>query len=238
MRPHSRLLPPPLWLPTPMWLPTASCKSLASKNWNFPSFITLTNQIRLRHVSANAPPIFFHAGGESRKWRNSKARDSKDSVWTWLLGPPELFCFSPCCYVNIAPSGPNAVSSVVTSCGRKPVTLGTIGQSSVLASSIPGSIQPLITALQTLTKNQQSSQVTKSVKSFNVNVKLINPDKKSMYATYVLREVGSFNISTPLQLRQQILKQFGDKLVSSKLDFPVGYMKAGSKLWIHSDDDI
>ena len=50
--------------------------------------------------------------------------------------------------------------------------------------------------------------------------------------------VGSSNISTPQQLRQQILKQSGEKLVSSKLDFPVGYMKAGSKVWICSDADI
>ena len=59
-----------------------------------------------------------------------------------------------------------------------------------------------------------------------------------MKLTFSIIMVGSSNISTPQQLRQQILKQFGEKLVSSKLDFPVGYMKAGSKVWICSDADI
>lgn len=76
------------------------------------------------------------------------------------------------------------------------------------------------------------------MKAFSLNIKLINPDKKSVFETYVLREVGSFNAATPIQLRQQILKQFGDKLASSKLDFPVGYFRSGCKLWIRSDDDI
>ena len=69
-------------------------------------------------------------------------------------------------------------------------------------------------------------------------IKLINPDKKSIFETYVLREVGAFNISTPLQLKEHIFKQFGDQLVSSRLDFPVGYIKAGSKVWIRTDADI
>ena len=135
--------------------------------------------------------------------------------------------------VSLAPSCSSSTSTVSSIVSGGSIT----GQPNVVAA-IPNinNLQPIITALQTLTNNRTSQ--AQSLKKFNVNTKIINPDKKSIYETYVLRMVGSSNISTPQQLRQQILKQFGEKLVSSKLDFPVGYMKAGSKVWICSDADI
>ena len=145
-----------------------------------------------------------------------------------------------------ASSGPNVVSSVAAS-QSKTVTVGVVGQPatqpsvkpSVLLSSLPSNLQPIITAVvQSLKKNQHppsTTQPEKPVKKYNLNVKIINPLKKSSFETYILRQVGPFNISTPLQLKQQILKQFGDKLVSSKLDFPIGYTKS---VWIRSDADI
>ena len=53
------------------------------------------------------------------------------------------------------------------------------------------------------------------MKKYNLNVKIINPLKKSSFVTYLHFTTG-WSL-TPLQLKQQILKQFGDKLVSSKL---------------------
>lgn len=87
-----------------------------------------------------------------------------------------------------------------------------LGQPGIV-QTVPGNLQPIITALQALTKKQQSPKVAVQAVAFSLNIKLINPDKKSVFETYVLREVGSFNAATPIQLRQQILKQFGDKLV-------------------------
>ena len=55
-------------------------------------------------------------------------------------------------------------------------------------------------------------------------VKVINPDKKKEFSTYVLRDVTKDKISTPQKLRKELKNQFGDTLISSKLDFPVGYM--------------
>ena len=147
--------------------------------------------------------------------------------------------------VSIAP-GPNCVanSSIVASGGKaKPLSVGVVPPPGVKVQQLqPGNLQPIITALQTLTQNQQRQQqpvqVVKTPKTFNVNVKLINPSKKSLFETYVLRGVGSCNVITPMHLKQQILEQFGSKLVSHRLDFPIGYTKLGSKLWIRTDADV
>ena len=34
------------------------------------------------------------------------------------------------------------------------------------------------------------------------------------------------------------MKQFGSELVPDNLDFPVGYMKGGSKVWIRTASDV
>jgi len=39
-------------------------------------------------------------------------------------------------------------------------------------------------------------------------------------------------------LRKELNKQFGDKLISSKADFPVGYVKSGAKVSIRSSADL
>ena len=67
---------------------------------------------------------------------------------------------------------------------------------------------------------------------------MINPDKKSEFSTYVLRDVTRERMNTPENLRKQLYKQFGDKLISSKLDFPVGYMKSGAKVSIRASADL
>ena len=139
--------------------------------------------------------------------------------------------------VNIAPSGLNTPSTVAAS--RKSVAVGPVGQSGVLATAIPnaGALQPLLAALQGITNTQQQRQA-QAVKLFNVNVKVINPEKKSNFETYVLRAVGPTNVFTVLQLKQQILKQFGPVIVPLALDYPVGYTKGGgSKVWIRTDAD-
>ena len=46
-------------------------------------------------------------------------------------------------------------------------------------------------------------------------VKVINPDKKKEFNTYVLRDVTKDKISTPQKLRKELKNQFGDTLISS-----------------------
>ena len=86
------------------------------------------------------------------------------------------------------------------------------------------------TALQALVKAQQSKTVplqpkpqgsspcgvsissvppSKQAKPITLNVKVINPDKRSESQTFVLRNVTSSAVSTPTQLKEEILKQFG-----------------------------
>ena len=43
---------------------------------------------------------------------------------------------------------------------------------------------------------------------------------------------------TPLQLRKEILKEFGEDLVSPDCNFSVGYIKGSTKLSIRLCDDI
>ena len=70
-----------------------------------------------------------------------------------------------------------------------------------------------------------------------MNIKVINPDKKSESQTFVLRNISGA-VSTLPQLREEILKQFGPELVPDDLDFPVGYTKGGNKVWIRTATDV
>ena len=67
---------------------------------------------------------------------------------------------------------------------------------------------------------------------------MINPDKKNEFSTYVLRDITKDKISTPQKLQRVLKNQFGDTLISSKLDFPVGYMKNSSKVSIRTSAGV
>ena len=41
-----------------------------------------------------------------------------------------------------------------------------------------------------------------------------------------------------MHLKKEILKQFGSELVPGDLDFPTGYTKSGTKVWIRTDSDV
>ena len=75
-------------------------------------------------------------------------------------------------------------------------------------------------------------------KKVNFKVRVTNPLRKKEYETYVLRDVTKEAVSTPLDLRKELYKQFGAELVSSTLDFSVGYIKGNSKVTIHSPADV
>ena len=84
----------------------------------------------------------------------------------------------------------------------------------------------------------QQQVVVASTKALNLNIKVINPHKKSEYETYVLHDMSSHNITTPDCLKKEILRQLGPDIVSPNLNFPVGYTKSTNKLWIKSGSDI
>lgn len=94
--------------------------------------------------------------------------------------------------------------------------------SSLLTSNKnPRLLQALSNGQISHTTRENSSGQAKPV---NLNVRVISPSRKSQYETYVLRNIGRSNISTPASLKEEIYKQFGSDVVSSKCEFPVGYI--------------
>ena len=53
----------------------------------------------------------------------------------------------------------------------------------------------------------------------------------------MLRDVAKESVNSPLD-SEEIWKQFGSEVVSSDLDFPVGYMKGNSKMSVISAADV
>ena len=109
------------------------------------------------------------------------------------------------------PSGPASVKHVVTA------PPGTSGGHKVLVAPKPHAT------------SGHSKQI-------NFNVRVVNPKRKREYETYVLHNVGG--VSSPDELRKEILKQFGSTTVSNKVDFSLGYIKSGSKVWIRTSSDV
>lgn len=137
--------------------------------------------------------------------------------------------------VTVAPSHNSLSQTVITSTGKtvRPTVFG--------VAQPPGTLQPLISALQAITKKQEDQLKTlqgkPATKPVNLNVKIINPEKKSVSETYVMRDLSCETISTPSKLIKEIAEQFGE-LVPSDLKFPVGYFKGTTKVWIRSENDI
>ena len=82
-----------------------------------------------------------------------------------------------------------------------------------------------------------SSKAGSSSRPITLNTKVINPYKKSESQMFVLRNISG-EVSTPSQLKEEILKQFGPELVANDLDFPIGYTKGGNKVWIRTASDV
>ena len=140
---------------------------------------------------------------------------------------------------------------MLTSLGRDPRT----------SQSVTFNPAAINTALQALVKAQQANAVPlqpkqqgsrpprvsssstppsskpTSSKPISLNVKVINPDKKSESQTFVLRNISGA-VSTPTQLKEEILNQFGPELVADDLNFPIGYTKSGNRVWIRTATDV
>ena len=66
-----------------------------------------------------------------------------------------------------------------------------------------------------------SSQVQSTPSLLSVPVKIINPDKKSKAKLYMLRN----NLGTLTDFKDMIFEQFGEEVVSSELDFEIGFYR-------------
>ena len=70
-----------------------------------------------------------------------------------------------------------------------------------------------------------------------VPIRVINPDKKSEYKTYNLRNLTAGSFSSVSGLKNEISSQIGDR-VSVDPDFNLGYLKGQTKMWIRDDMDV
>ena len=75
-------------------------------------------------------------------------------------------------------------------------------------------------------------------KQVNLNVRVINPDKKKECEVYVLREITKSVLLTPQSLIEELQRQFGPQLVPTTYNFPVGYMKGSTKISIRTPADV
>ena len=67
-------------------------------------------------------------------------------------------------------------------------------------------------------------------KAYSFRIRVFNPDCKKQYDTLMLRDIAEESVSSPLDLKKEIWKQLGSEVVSSDMDFPVGYMNGNSKV--------
>lgn len=68
-------------------------------------------------------------------------------------------------------------------------------------------------------------------------VRVINPQRKKCYETYLLHDITKEMVRTPLQLKKELVRLLNsaENLVSPE---SIGYMKGSAKLSIRSCDDI
>ena len=66
-------------------------------------------------------------------------------------------------------------------------------------------------------------------------IKVINPDKRSEYKTYTLRNLSSRSFEDLICLKREITSQLGDKVSG---DPDCGYFKGQTRLWIRDDADV
>ena len=83
-----------------------------------------------------------------------------------------------------------------------------------------------------------SSQAQSTPSLLSVPVKIINPDKKSEAKLYMLRNVDKENLGTLTDFKAMIFEQFGEEVVSSELDFEMGFYRNNKRVWVRSAADF
>ena len=71
-----------------------------------------------------------------------------------------------------------------------------------------------------------------------VEMKVINPDKRSDIRLYMLRNVDCDELSSPADINRIVFEQLGQNIVSKDLTFDVGYYKGTKRVTILSADDM
>lgn len=72
----------------------------------------------------------------------------------------------------------------------------------------------------------------------SIGLKVFSPVNKREFVMFKLRGVSASDLSTPRHLKELILKQVSGDVVSTKLDFPVGFLNKSDKFWINNELDM
>ena len=72
----------------------------------------------------------------------------------------------------------------------------------------------------------------------DIEIKVINPDKRSENRLFTFRNVDCDKLSSPVDLNKIIFDQLGQNLVSKDLTFDVGYYRGNKRVNILSSDDM
>ena len=160
--------------------------------------------------------------------------------------------------LNIAVGSATIANAVTSQCSTPVVTVPSSGGSSVIRvprrplpvvlpqqpqASRPAGVQTqsagsLSYNLPPVQQPQAPVIIRPAEKQVNLNVRVINPDKKKECEVYVLREITERVVSTPQSLIKELQRQFGPQLVPTTYHFPVGYMKGSEKVSIRTPNCV
>ena len=70
-----------------------------------------------------------------------------------------------------------------------------------------------------------------------VTIKCINPDRKSEYKNYLIRDVDSTNMQTLSGVKSVLKEELGE-VVPAGFDFDVGFYSGNKQVWMRTDCDV
>ena len=71
----------------------------------------------------------------------------------------------------------------------------------------------------------------------SVTAKIINPDRRSDYKNYLIRDVHSNDVQTLNGLKALLKEELGER-VPKGFDFDVGFYRGNKQVWMRSDSDV
>ena len=74
-------------------------------------------------------------------------------------------------------------------------------------------------------------------RSVTITVKVINPDKKSDYKTFLIRNIDMDNLDGVNGIRSLLKEELGDQYLPKGLHFDIGFFKGNKQVWMRNDKD-
>ena len=90
---------------------------------------------------------------------------------------------------------------------------------------------------QTSSSSCSGTREEHSVK-YSASLKVLNPTNKKQFTMFTLRNLTAEDINSPVSVKEAIFGQVGERVVSRKLDFPVGFYHKSAKLWLNNEQDV